>query len=620
MCSISEIYLANSFIPKNEWARLIDVISRNNGFLSGWSIIITDEDNQIRYFIKTKHILPITINNLKSFIFAPISKIKLQEPNSNFAHLSSLKSSSNIIDLINYCEIKNKGILKYLEIDFLKLNKNKIISKTNFYLKNNNNVIKKYNAFLAIPVNILSVDFQSNRRYFYKKCPSYLYINKTLQSLNTSPTNALLLANTFPYSKKSFYLNLDNFNFDKHSVIIGSSGCGKSKFASLLIKNLSENFRQNYKVVLIDPHASLENDIGGIGKVIDFSSRSEAIDLFLNESDAITSTELNIDLLKSLIADQYNSKLERVLRHSIFLLLAAKSFNFENLRKTILDLEYRNYLIEQHKETLPISTIEFFLNDFNELKSKSYNEAISPVISFIDEMEMIPIFNSKPSAVNLEDTIKNNFLTLFSIDKTRFGNKITKTIAGLIMQQLFGIIQKRRIKEHIILIIDEVSIIENPILSKYLSESRKFNLSLILIGQYFDQISESLKKAIFANVANYFIFRVSRLDASLLVDSFNMKLLPDDSKEAKIKLLTSLNDRECIARIYSYKTLLPAFKGTTLDFESIPKIKEFITSMKCHSHDMANLGRPKTNFSLQSNIKLEDILMSNSTSGEREQI
>lgn len=144
------------------------------------------------------------------------------------------------------------------------------------------------------------------------------------------------------------------------------------------------------------------------------------------------------------------------------------------------------------------------------------------------------------------------------------------------MQQLLIIIQRQEIDKKIIFIIDEVAIAENPILCRYLSEARKYNLSLILAGQYFSQISNELKNSIFANVINYFIFRVSKLDALVLVDNFNMKIPLDDSKERKIKLLTELNNRECIVRIESNGILLPAFKATTLNYKGIPRIRNDI--------------------------------------------
>lgn len=607
----SEIYLTKKYISKDEWSELIKVISNYNGIFKKWKIIIKNNKNQIRYFVKTKCSLPSTINNLNSFLLKPVDDIIL--PKSNITLPFITKIGSNIIDIINYSEIKNKGNLEFLEITFQKLYEDKISSNTKFYL-NKNNLTKKYRAIFALPTNILSVDFAGNKRYFYKNAPKYLDINKILHLLNTDSNSSVLKIDTFPYLQGNFYLNQNSYNFDKHSIVLGSSGCGKSKFISLLINNIykNNNLKQKYKIVVIDPHASLENDIGGIGKVIDFKNTLDSIDLFINNNDdVISSTELLLELLKSLIADQYNSKLERVLRHSIHILLTNESFNFNNLRKLLLDLEYRNSLIKKLKYQLPISVIDFFLSDFNDLKTKSYEQSISPIIAFIDEMEMIPVFNEQETKKNLKSTIYDNFLTLFSLDRTKLGDKVTKTISGLVMQQLLTIIQKCEINEHIIFIVDEVAVIENPILSRFLSEARKYNLSLILAGQYFNQISENLKNSIFANVVNYYIFRVSKLDANVLVDNFNIKIPLDDTRERKVKILTELNNRECIVRIDSSGILLPAFKATTLNYNSIPRIKNNIQTKTTNSN---NLPKEKNKFKIGNSVNLKDILISNSSS------
>lgn len=609
----SEIYLTKKYVSKEEWLELIKVISNYNGLFRKWKIIIKNNKSQIRYFVESKCSLPSTINNLNSFLLKSVDDINL--PKSNITLPFVTKIGSNIIDIINYSEIKNNGSLEFLEITFQKLYEDKIKSSTKFYL-NKNGLIKKYKAILALPTNILSIDFDGNKRYFYKNAPKYLDINKILHLLNTDSNSSVLKIDTFPYLQGEFYLNQNSYNFDKHSIVLGSSGCGKSKFISLLINNIykNNNLKQKYKIVVIDPHASLENDIGGISKVIDFKNTLDSIDLFINNSDdVVSSTELLLELLKSLIADQYNSKLERVLRHSIHILLTNESFNFSNLRKLLLDLEYRNSLIKKLKYNLPISVIDFFLSDFNDLKTKSYSESISPIIAFIDEMEIIPVFNEQENKENLKNTIYDNFLTLFSLDRTKLGDKVTKTISGLIMQQLLTIIGRREINEHIIFIVDEVAVVENPILSRFLSEARKYNLSLVLAGQYFNQISESLKNSIFANVVNYYIFRVSKLDANVLVDNFNMKIPLDDTRDRKIKLLTELNNRECIVRLDSNGILLPAFKAKTLNYNSIPRIKNNIQTETTNNND-TNLPKEKNKFKIGNNVNLKDILISNSSS------
>lgn len=607
MYKTSEIYLTKNYVLKKEWEDLISVISNYNGLLKNWKIIIENNSNQLRYFIKSDCSLPATINGLNAFLMKNIENNKLY-----YSYLSLpffTNTENNIIDIINYLEIKNKGKLNFIEITFKKLSKNNIKKKIVIYLTKNGNE-KKYRLLLSNPTNILSVDFDNNKRYFFKSAPKYLDINKILHLLSTDINSSIFKIDTFPYLQGDFYLNQNNFSFDKHSVVLGASGTGKSKFLSLLINNIYKNsdLKQRYKIVIIDPHAALEDDIGGISRVIDFKTTLDSIDLFINNpDDVISSTELLLELFKSLIADQYNSKLERVLRHSIYVLLLDNSFNFSNLRKILLELEYRNFLIKKLKNKLPISVIEFFLTDFNDLKTKAYGEAVSPIIAFIDEMEMIPVFNNQTNEDNLRKTIYDNFLTLFSLDRTKLGDKVTKTISGLVMQQLLSLIQNHSFNEHIIFIVDEVAVIENPILCRFLAEARKYNLSLILAGQYFSQITDKLKNAIFANVINYYIFRVSKMDANILVDNFNMKIPLDDTRDKKIKMLTELNNRECILRIDSNDKLLPAFKASTISYESIPRIK------KTNKLEKNNGLKTDCKFTIGNNVNLKDILLSSST-------
>ena len=227
-------------------------------------------------------------------------------------------------------------------------------------------------------------------------------------------------------------------------MIIGSSGTGKSKLISSLVSTIAtnNNYSDKYKVVIIDPHAALENDIGGLKNtnVIDFKSIENSLDLFINNSeDAVSSTELILSLFKTLIADQYNSRLERVLRHSIHLLTLDGSLNFTNLRNLILNSEYRTSLIKKHEISAPLCIIEFFLSDFSELKNKSYQEAISPIVSFIDEMQLLPAFNSSGSMKNIKESIDENFLTIFSLDQTSLGETITKTISRISYATNFAI-------------------------------------------------------------------------------------------------------------------------------------------------------------------------------------
>ena len=600
-----EIYLTNKYVTKEEWLKFIQVISNYAGILKYWQITMVNNQNKLQYYLTINRQIPPTINGLDSFILK--TTFTLTEPKKSLAYPIIHPIGSSIIDLINYNEIKDKGELIFLNIKFLKIYEDKIISNTTYYI-NKNEQIKKYHVILGIPAYILTINFESNKRYFYKSVPKYLDISKILPYLSSKEDDALLKVQTFPYLSSDQYLKTANFSFAKHSLILGSSGSGKSKFISKLVYNITQinPTKKNYRIVLIDPHADLERDISGLGKVIDFDN--ESLNLFAeNSNDTLAQTELLLDLFKNLISDQYNSKLERVLRHSINILLIYKKFNFSNLRKLILDTEFRNQLINNLKENLPSSIINFFLSDFNDLKTKSYTEAISPIISFIDEMEMLPTLNDTIDDSSLEKVIQQNYLTIFSLGQTKLGTKITQVLAGLIMNQMLTLIRKKVIKEPIIFIIDEVATIENSILTRFLSEARKYNLSLILATQYFDQLSSNLKNAIFANTSNYYIFRTSKLDATTLVDNLNIKIPLDDSKEKKIELLSNLNNRECIVRIEKDGNLLPSFKATTINYQSIPSIKKNKSSFI--AKNILENNPPKFTFNINTKVKPQDLIL-----------
>lgn len=614
--NVFEIYLNSKTVTQESWLRFIQIVSRYIGYFRSFKIIMIHDANQIKYYIITKYELPPIICDLEEFLIKKIEdNIEISYDTYSF-YLNNV--SDNFADIIDKEEFKKNNLVKRIEIKIRGLSKEKILSKSFIYFEKHNKVFRK-KLLITIPSILLSIDFAKNVKYSYKKPRNYLDIQKTQHLFYTSSKRALLKIDAFPYLQGDYYLNQNSYDFDKHSMIVGSSGSGKSKFISLFIKNLceSEESKFKYKVIVIDPHASLVKDIGGLAssKVLNFESLNSSLNLFMNDCEnVISSTEMIMSILKSLISDNYNLKLERVLRYSVHLLVMCNKFNFKNLRKLLLNSEYRNIYIKELNGKCPSGISEFFLTEFLELKTKYYNEAISPIISFIDEMELLPVFEKGDEVKDtLNSVLNSNFLTLFSLSRVYIGDKGVKTVSSLIMQQLMQFIQSRKSNEHIILIIDEVSVVENPILMSFLSEARKYNLSIILSQQYFNQITRSLQSAIFANVMNYYIFRVSKNDASLLTESISMKIPKKDTSEEKIDMLVNLNNRECIARICDNGIVLPVLKGKTIDFIPNP-LKEIVSVDDKNISIDYNGDKTKKKFELNDEVKLLDLLLDQSSS------
>lgn len=555
----AEIFLVNKTASPANWQEFIFSIIKFCHPFESFKIIITNKNHELRFFIITNFPLPPCSDHHGAFLLKSTSSIFSSK---QIHHKLFIKTPENLFDLINYTSSKNKGILEKVETNFKKLNNANFITTTSFYLMRNNKQYKHRAHFLS-PFDFLALDFSKNKSFAIKSVPKFLITQKVLPYINNTENNSLLSVETFPFLSDDAFLNLENYDFNKHSLVLGSSGSGKSKFLSLFASRLEnmQNAKENYRIIIIDPHASLKQDLE-TANLVDFMS--SYINLFNSTGDPTAATELLLNLFKTLLAENYNAKLERVLRHALHLLIVSKTLNFTNLKKLMTELEFRNSLVQKNAKNLPFSVVNFFLTDFTELKTKSYSEAIAPIISFVDEMEILPAFSNN-SETTLENIINKNFINIFSLDRTKLGSKITKTLAGLIMEQLMTLAETKSLNQHIIFIIDEVAVVENPILSRLLSEARKFNISIFLSGQFFNQFSDELKHSILTNTINYYLFRISKLDALTFSNALDFKIRGEDDAAEKIKFLTDLNNRECLVRLSAEDKLLPAFKAKTLN-------------------------------------------------------
>ncbi len=604
---VQSIYLNTDNVSKDAWQELIDYICKYNGYFRKFKIVIEIFNNKLKYYLVTKYRVPPTINSIDDFL------IKEEDVNIEIDYIKNkpiiLDVDKNVVELFDISKLKHNRELKYIIINVIPFF-NKRLFKTYLFFKNSNNYIRR-RFMLARPTYLLSIDFSNNKRFSYEKKNKYLNLEKILPLL-TSNNTGVFSVDAFPYLNSDLYLDYKDYDFFKHSLIVGSSGSGKSKLISLLIKNIMLN-SDDYKVVVIDPHASIEKDIGGLDKtkVIDFFN--ESCDLFLSSSsDIVIKNELLLSVFKNLMKDGYNLKLERVLRYTINLLLVKEDFSFLNIRKVLLDLEYRNNLVKELTPKLNDTVVSFFLTEFNDLKTNYYNESISPIISFIDEMLVFSTFEKKK--IGISDVIKDNDLTIFSLDRSILGDNIVKTISSLVMEEILESAIENRINKKLILVVDEVSLLENPIMERILSEARKFDIALILTEQYFGQISKKLQDAIFANVINYYVFRTSRSDAVILKDVLNIKFARSVIDDDKINLLTGLNNREVVVRISKNGKILPVVKAKTTDFVAIPLIRD----KRNKENIVKNISTSiKTSFSNFTTRRLKDILITLSNSRKK---
>ena len=384
---IFEIYPTSQFVESEKWLKLILKVSKINGKLSHWNLWIYIENNYIRYFIETKRMLPPILGDIGDFLIKKSDMVMQKKTKIGMPYILT-NNYKTLLDVYDKFETRKEQKIRNVKITFFTYKHDNYLSTTHLYLKDREEKIIKRKVFFNNEIyKFISVDFSKHVRFFYQKSEvKYLDTKKVINVLSSDKENAILKADVFPYLQENLYLNYKNYDFAKHSIVIGASGTGKSKLISSMIKNLSLNKSNQlkYKVVVIDPHAALEDDIGGLDNtdVIDFKTEESSINLFTNSSeDIISMTESIMSIFKNIIADRYNSKLERVLRYSIHLLLEAGKFDLINLRKLLIEMEDQRVRNKRYLYLFyfflplfcePILSKQAYLNFFKKVESGNY--------------------------------------------------------------------------------------------------------------------------------------------------------------------------------------------------------------------------------------------------------
>lgn len=569
-----EIFLQENKVTGADWQRLIQGIAEYEG---NFTIEAEFGTNSIEFYLYAQKDLSLLATKLEGFILKPIDK-KPEAIGNGFQHKKTnfKLSSKNILEHREIEEIKKQRIIHKVLVNFRKILTANIHSVTVFLKdEKHGNVYSSYYS-LANPFLNFEFDFTNNMKIKKKSIPLYLKIDDVAKLFTRNEQEAFLEVFGFPHFSNPTYFPLDKFEFGKHSLIVGQTGVGKSKFIELFVKNIAKYSQlDEYAVVIIDPHASLYSQFLTMKESkMNFDFIRSSCDLFPPFSEPKVATELTILLFKTLLRDQFNAKMERVLKYTVYVLFLQNQMSLTTLRKFLTELEFRKEVLSSISEDYDYLP-HFFETEFVEMQTKFYEIAIMPILVLIDELSFIPAFSNNSASHSIEEALKNNFLITFSLNRIFLGEKATRLIAGLIIQQLFLIAQKGSIKKKIILIIDEVSTVENESLINILSEARKFNLSLFLSQQYLTQIMPELLKGILSNVYNYFVFKMSDEDAKILAKNLDIAF-PDEilikqkekgfsDEDLKRNLLVTLNPRECLVRPFANGKFYSCFKAKTID-------------------------------------------------------
>lgn len=501
------------------------------------NFILRRKENTVKLYIREKSCL----KNLSALIFpfrlcetTTIQKI----PGSFFPFPSFFLINGSRHDVLDF-------ILK-ADIEEISLNVSKILGKfitigtiTNAHGKKGVVIVRKPTEFL---------------RFDLEKNPS-IYI----ELLEPLP-KTMHMSSKFPvFEETGMSLGVDNYDSLQHTLIVGTSGAGKSKALAVLLKALEAKHKDTTRTIVIDPHGEFGKILKG-SKVINFiDNYIEPLDVGQEKSPMLT--QLISQLISSSIG-QENKYSERVLFYTIHLLVSIDKLELANISKLLTDSAVKAEFVSMSDNS---EVKRFFDEEYNDIYIHHFNNAILPILNFIGEYELY--LGKEKKRENLLESIKNNRITVVSFNPHFFGRRMISFLAGAIINQMYILaITEKLMDKPTVLVVDEFPRVETRVTRDILSETRKFNLFAYLSCQYLGQLSKEVLDSIVSNTRNIIAFKVNKQDAAMLSSIMEIKVEEyfkksrgqTELEESKKEMFVRLHQRECIVRLFDgTKYLLP---------------------------------------------------------------
>lgn len=309
----------------------------------------------------------------------------------------------------------------------------------------------------------------------------------------------------------------------RHSVCFGQTGVGKSTY----LGHIAEwAIREGNGLTVIDPHGGIAEYLlkriprSRTKDVIYVNATKDkvaGINIFAGPGTNDEKVSAIVDTFIKIFGSSFMFSSENVLRWACYAVLETPTPTLMTVKRFLKDKKFMRYVL-QHC-TNPNVLAEFEGYDSRDWERKRV-EQVAPVLNKLDQF----LANSLIRAVIGQTTKSFDFREVLDrkqillINLEGLGNRGGEMIGGLAFSQLFfaSLVRADRKSLHTVIIDEAQKFISSPI-DFVLAESRKYGLSLHLGTQIVSALPVPIREAIFGNVGTSAIYRVSGVDAELLI-------------------------------------------------------------------------------------------------------
>lgn len=329
-------------------------------------------------------------------------------------------------------------------------------------------------------------------------------------------------------------------NLDRHMVVLGTTGMGKTALLSNLVVQLS---RQGGPIVLIDPHKDF------IAGVLPNLPRNRVRDVvYIDPSDLHSTWGINlIQMARDLVDESspdYNMLVQRMIDQSVSYIVEALAILQEDttgfhagpsirslMRAGIMAaieredtslVDVYSLLTKTDIQDLVVPTIarhhvrDFFQDTVRELP-RDYLERVRNKLEIFLNSILVNTLCRRDECTSLPELLSQNKIIVVDLNRDRLSPDVSSLIGYLVLIIVMFAVDRREHADQrpLYLAVGEFSNFASRVTARWLPEARKKNASLILDFQHFDQVPEDVQKAI-GNAGTWCVFRPTERDAPML--------------------------------------------------------------------------------------------------------
>lgn len=359
----------------------------------------------------------------------------------------------------------------------------------------------------------------------------------------------------------------------RHLYVVGKTGSGKSRLLQLL---LISDIHNGEGCCLIDPHGDLADELlmfvpkTRIKDVIyinpvdrDFPIGFNPLEPVQNYEERQHLSRFLISIFKKLFAENWNSRMEHLIRYITLALLETPDSNVLGIPRMLSDTTFRQRVTKQIQDPVVKS---FWTNEYSSSNEQFINAAAVPILNKVGQFISNPIVRNmvgqRKNMLDFEKFMNEGKIVIINLSKGKLGEENAALLGSMFITKIQqAALARAKVAEEerrdFYFYVDEFQNFATDAFSSILSEARKYHLDLTIAHQYIAQLPEDVKATAFGNVGTIITFAIGGDDAAYLAKEFAPTFTPDD--------MINLNTREMYIKMSVDGKLTPPFSARTID-------------------------------------------------------